>query len=88
MVVVALQHLGSLDGDEAPVHLNVVLPHEAGLPGRVTEPGTELAAPPQLPAVVEPGLLALLPPEEIVLGQDPPVAAGLSGSQQVPRLQE
>lgn len=33
-------------------------------------------------------LTALLPPEQIVLGQDPPVAASLGGTEQVPWLQE
>ena len=52
MVVVALQHLGSLDGHQAPVHLNVVLAHVAGLPGRVDKPGTDFAAPPEAVATV------------------------------------
>ncbi len=38
-------HLGWFDRVESPVHLNVVLAHEARLPGRVDETSAELASP-------------------------------------------
>jgi len=38
--------------------------------------------------VVDTGLPALLPPEKVVLGQDPPAAAGLCGARQVTWGQE
>merc|ERR1719430_1663214 len=87
MVIVTLQHLWTPDGVDSPVHLNVVLPHEAGLPGRVDEPSGDLAPPPAVPAISESSLLALLSPQQVILRQHPPVPAGLGCPQQVPWFQ-
>ena len=44
-------HLGTPDRVDPPVHLNVVLPHETRLPGRVDKPCGDLAPPPAVPAI-------------------------------------
>ena len=67
-----------------------MLPHEAGLPGTVSEPGT--LAPgsfsQEFSAVAKAGLLAFFSPKEVVLGQYPPVATGLGCPEQVLGLKE
>ena len=42
-------YLGTPDRVDPPVHLDVVLPHEARLPGGVDKPSGDLAAPPAVP---------------------------------------
>ena len=40
MVVVSLEHFGSPDGSDPPIHLNVVTPHETSLEAGVGEGGS------------------------------------------------
>ena len=63
VVVVALEHLGGPHGLHAPVHLDVVLTHEARLPRGVDEPGADFTSLSQeLPTISETRFFTLFPP--------------------------
>lgn len=88
VVIVALEHFDGLDVAHAPVHLNVVLSHVAGLPRGVVE-AVQVAGLAQvalnsigrLSKVLQTGLAALFTPQQVVLAQDTPTPTSLGGPQ-------
>ena len=68
VVVVTLEHLGRSHGLDPPVHLNIVLPHETGLPWGVDEPGANFTTFSQkLPTISETRFFTLFPPQQVIL---------------------
>ena len=90
MVVVTFKHLSSPDWLNSPVHLDVVLPHEAGLPWAVNKSGTLPVGPfsQEFSAVAKSSLFAFFSPKEVIFCQYPPVTTSLSCPEQILGIEE